>query len=125
MCAFPQGIGLFPKEMAFWGRCCKENRLFGQYLLIFAHFWPIFTFLVHFDLALWERFWPFFRYFWDSSGLSGGPPRFISPILGQFWPFFTTFGPFSDYFWAENFFGFFCRKMAFWHRYKGSSTVAQ
>ena len=37
---------------------------------------------------------------WDSLGFSGGPPPIISPILGQFWPFLTTFGPFSDCFWA-------------------------
>ena len=42
------------------------------------------TFLVHFHFALWERFWPFFRYFWDSLGFFGGPPRIISPLWGNF-----------------------------------------
>ena len=59
------------------------------------------TFLVHFHIALGERFGPFFRYFWDLLGFSGGPPRFM-PILGQFWPFLTTFGPFLDHFWTEK-----------------------
>ena len=53
---------------------------------------------MHFHIALWERFGPFFRYFWDSLGFSGKPPQFISPTLGQFWPFLTTFGPFLDHF---------------------------
>ena len=79
---------------------------------IFADFWPILRFLVHFDIALWERFGPFLRYFWDSLGFSGGPPRFISPILGQFWPFLTTFGPFLDYLWADFFLSIFAEK---WH----------
>ena len=105
------------RQCAIVGSCCRENRFFFFIFFVdFCRLLPICTVLVHFDIALWERFWPFFRYFWDSLAFSGGPPQFISPILGQFWPFLTTFGSFLDYFWAEFFFAFFCRKMAFWSR---------
>ena len=62
---------------------------------------------MHFHFALWERVWPFFRYFLGFVGISWGTPRFCWPILGQFWPFLTTFGPFLDHFWAGGKMGVF------------------
>ena len=50
-------------------------------------FLAIFTFLVHFHIALWECFWPFFRYFWDLLGFSGDP----RDLFRQFWGNFGLF----------------------------------
>ena len=95
------------RKCPFQGSCCRENRFFIQFfsifwafLPIFGHFLPFLLFLVHFHFALWGRCWPFSRYFQDWLGFSGGPPPIISPILVQFWPFLTIFGPFLDHFWT-------------------------
>ena len=99
-------LGAFPQGNALFWEVVVGKSIFFIIFADFCQFLAIFTFLVHFHIALWEGFWPFFRYFWDSLGFSGGPTRIISPILGPLWPFLTIFGPFLDQF----FFAFFDRK---------------
>ena len=50
----------FWKEMAFLGEVVVGEI---NFLNKICRFLTILTFLVHFHFALWERFWPFFRYF--------------------------------------------------------------
>ena len=99
----------FLKEMAFFGKLLSRKSIFLIIFAIFCRFLAIFTFfLVHFHISVGASFLAVFPIFLGFVGIFWGtPPPIISPILGQFWPFLTTFGPFLDHFWAGKKNGFF------------------
>ena len=64
------------------------------------------TFLVHFHIALGERFWPLFRYFWIHWIFLGDPRDLLRRFWGNFdlGHFWTIFGPEKKrlFFFAEK-----------------------
>ena len=109
--------------MLFWEVVGKINFSYNfcQFLPIFGHFYVFGAFLNCTVGAFWAIFPIFLRFvgiFWGTPANYFADFGAILAIFDHFW---AIFGPFL----GRKKIVFFCRKMAFWPRYKAQKTEAQ